>query len=196
MKLTYVEFKKEGFVNIFEDGKFIMCVKNTLTTLENLNKASKLLESSEDIKIEFNINRDFEIKGGAVRNTNDNKKAIYKDVEGKYYFIYTYRALEDVEEIATDFVSHSWDREYLPNYTTEAIIHKVIRTTKQILKDNEFEYSYTCKTYMKDGSVLDMLPENCELDLTFNKVILTKKYDYSNVTDGMFPHWEADGFDE
>ena len=195
MKLTYVEFKKEGFVNIFEDGKFILCAKNTPTTLENLRKTIKLSEMSVDIKIELNISTNTsEITGGAVHKLNN--KVIYKDKNGMYDFIYTHRSLDDVVEITTDFVSHSWDREYLPNYTTEAIIHKVIRTTKQILKDNKFEYSYAYKTYMKDGDILNMLPENCELDLTFNKVILTKKSDYSNVTDGMFPQWEADGFDE
>jgi hypothetical protein len=151
---------------------------------------------SKEIEIEFNVNRDFEITGGSVAKISNDSSIIYKDSNGMYNFIYTHRSLKDVEEIVLDFKEHSWDREYLPNYTTESFISKVIRTTKKTLEGNEFSYSYTYKSYMKDGSVLDILPENCELDLTFNKVVLSKKSDYSNVTDGMFPQWEADGFDE
>ena len=123
---------------------------------------------------------------------------IYKDKNGSYDFIYTYRSLEEVEEIVTNFVSHSWDTEYLPDYTTVSFISKVIKTTEQSLEGKELSYTYSYKTFMKDGSTLDILPDNCELDLDFNKVMLCKDSDKNNnnSVSGLFPQLEADGFDE
>ena len=196
MKLTTNVYVKEGFINIYKDNIFMLCVKNTQQTIDNLTKAIKLLDMSQYIEIEFNINRDFEITGGSVTKSNGKDFIIYKDKNNSYDFIYTYRKLEEVEEITTNFTSNSWDREYTPNYTTESSIIKVIKTTIQTLDNNKFSYSYNYKTFMKDGSVLEYLPDNCELDLDFNKVILSKKSNYNNVIDGMFPQWEADGFEE
>lgn len=200
--------KHNDFTNIFAGDKFLACIK-TDALEENKGNTNSLLKKLESIdsnlfeKIDLSVSAsDTEIKDITIRPLAGTKLA-YVTKDDYASEVYTYVELKKITRlinidqsegvILVDSKTH-----YKVMGDATDILTSAVRKNSYTIKNGKVESFERTEYTLLDGTVTFNLPKGLKTDLSpgDNRIVRDHSSPSTGDVSGLFPAWEADGFED
>ena len=202
--------KHNDFTNIFAGKLFLACIKtDALEENKGNGNTNSLLKKLESIdsnlfeKIVLSVSAsDTEIKDITIRPLPGTKIA-YVTKDDYASMVYTYVELKKITRLidvdqseGVSLVDSNTHYKVMGDATD--ILSSAVRKNSYIVRNGRVESFERTEYTLLDGTVTNNLPKGLKTDLSpgDNRIVRDHSYSSPSTGTGLFPSWEADGFED